>query len=435
MRLILFVMLFFYWMALGLMNFHIAAGLYIFVDIFRPLMFAYSPGAIPASVLAIGTVGFSFIFGLISGKILFKPNFAFWTTIVFLFWVLISAHSSPFPDRAFKGLGTIYTYVIPAILLSTGLNSKRDINYVILIMAISVSIWSARFGINSFSTGVNNSMCIPGSQMSDNNYFASGIVASIPLQLFITFNYAGRLFKFWRKIFLGMLLLSLVALVFSDSRGGALGLVFLIFIYISILSKHKFRDVFILLISAGIIAAALPQSFYDRMSTLNKVGTEEADGSASERLHLIKSSFKAAKDHSNVGVGPYCWLTISQAYSGLKVPMENHNIWIKVWVELGIPGLILFIFIWLGTIIRLVFTYMKAISENDKWTSSCSMSIILSLSSLLVTFTFLNYWDSEYFWLLIGIGSAVTTLHKQGLLNDEEDFDTDFINENIEDVI
>lgn len=215
MRLLLFRLIFLFWMIKGLFNFHILAGLYIFVDIFRPLMFAYSPGAFPASLLAIGTVSFSFIFGLITQKISFRPHFLFWLTIIFLMWVTFSAKSSAFPLTASQGLSTILTYVIPAILLSTGLNNKRDLNYVILIAALSVSIWSARFGLNSFFVGVNNAMSIPGGQMSDNNYFASGIVASIPLQLFITFNYSGRLFKFWRKVFMAMLFLSLVALVFQ----------------------------------------------------------------------------------------------------------------------------------------------------------------------------------------------------------------------------
>lgn len=420
MRLLLFRLIFLFWMIKGLFHFHIAAGLYVFVDIFRPLVFAYAIGAFPASAMAIGTVTLSFFFGLIRKDIQFRPHPLFWLTSLFLLWVVICTKQSPFPIEAHAGLSTILTYIAPAIILSTGLNNRRDLGYLILIAGISVGIWSARFGFNGFLSGVNNAMRIPASQMADNNYFAAAVVASIPLQLFLAFKYEGRAFKFWRKIFMGMALLSVAAVVFSDSRGGALGLFFLIMVYLTILSKHKIRDFFIVIIMSLIVAAILPQSFYDRMSTLNKVGTEEADGSASERLLLIQKSFEAAKDHPKFGVGPYCWIKISQNYTGLDRPMENHNIWLKVWVELGIPGLVLFIIIWLGTIFGLVKTYKKASEEGDEWTTAYSLCLILSLCSLLITYTFLNYWDSEYFWIILGLGASLSNLHKSGDLKKEE---------------
>lgn len=419
MRLMIFGLIFLFWMLKGFMQFHIAAGLYIFVDIFKPLIFSYSEGAFPASMMAIGTVTLSYFAGLLQQSITFQPHALFWRTLVFLLWVTFCAMVSPFPDTASHGLETILTLIIPAVVLSTGINNKKQLGYLIMITGISVGIWSARFGLNGLFTGVNNLMSIPSSQMSDNNYFASAVVASIPIQFFLGLNYDGRLKKIWRKVFLGMALLSVAAVIFSDSRGGALGMIFLIFVYVSILSKKKFRDITILIIMSLIIAAVLPKSFYERMNTLNKVGTEEEDASASERLLMIKASYAGAKDNSVTGVGPYCWVRIAMEYSGLPIPMENHNIWLKVWVELGIPGLILFLIIWLGTIWGLARVYLKAYKEGNKWVSDAALALTLSLCSLLVTYTFLNYWDSEYFWVILGMGAALTHLYNKGELDDK----------------
>lgn len=423
MRLIIVALIFMFWMFQGFLHFHIAAGLYIFVDIFKPLIFAYSEGAFPASAMAIGTVTLSYFGGLLRQTITFQPHALFWKATVFLLWVVFCTFVSPFPDTAFKGLETISTLIIPAVLLSTGINNRKQLGYLVMITGISVGIWSARFGLNGLFTGVNNLMSIPSSQMADNNYFASAVVASIPLQFFMAFNFDGKHFKLWKKVFLGMALLSVAAVVFSDSRGGALGMVFLIMIYVMVLSKKKIRDITILIILSLIIAAVLPKSFYDRMNTLNKVGTEEEDASASERLLMIRASYAGAKDHSTTGVGPYCWVRIAMEYSGLPIPMENHNIWLKVWVELGITGLVLFLIIWLGTIFGLVKVYQKAYKEGDKWVSACALSLTLSLCSLLITYTFLNYWDSEYFWFILGLGASLTHLYNKGALNDTEDED------------
>jgi O-antigen ligase len=267
-------------------------------------------------------------------------------------------------------------------------------------------------------------MEIPGSQMADNNYFAAGVDAAIPLLAFLAFNFNGRFAGVVRKVFAVMLFLCAAAVIFSDSRGGALGLFAIVVVYCLFLSRKKIRDISIALVASVIIAGLLPQSFYDRMATISKVGTAQTESSARERVQLARNTFAAAKEHSAKGVGPGCWIGISKGYTGLDRALEPHNIWLKVWVELGLPGLFLFVIIWIGVITELIIAYRSAHAAGNQWVAKATMFLALSLISFLVTYTFLDHWDSEFLWILLALGSAVCALYRRGELEPEEDDDS-----------
>ena len=425
MRLLIFQLIFAIWGFKGIFNFRAAAGLYLFVEIFRPLAFSFAEGAFPASMLAMGVLAISYIIGIATGSIKFRANYLFFTTIPFLIWIFYCTQVSAFPATALIGLKTSFLYIIPILLISTGINTRKDINYLILVAAVSLGIWASRFGLDSLFNGVNKYMEIPGSQIGDNNNLAAAIDAAIPLLFFTASFYSGKLAGFWRKIFMAMFFLSIVAVIFSDSRGGALGLLAIVIVYVCIFAKKKLRAIALAVLLAIVVAAVLPQSFYDRMSTLKHVGTKQAESSASERMLLLTSTFAAAKDHSLFGVGPYCWLNIAKDYTGLNRAMQPHNVWLKAWVELGLVGLFLFILIWLGVIVDLIMVYRSSRATGNLWVANVTLCLVLSLFSFLITYTFLNYWDGEYLWFILAFGSITCSLYRRGELEDNPDDDED----------
>jgi putative inorganic carbon (hco3(-)) transporter len=194
--------------------------------------------------------------------------------------------------------------------------------------------------------------------------------------------------------------------VFSNSRGAALGVFGNLVIYLTLISKKKIRDTCIAVGLGTVILLMLPQSFWNRMNTLQDVGTERAESSAAERLLLVKSTFRAVQDYPVFGVGPYCWVNISTSYTGLELAMQPHNIWLKCAVELGYPGLLLFLSLIIGTIVRLLRVRNAAYRAGQIRTAKMALALASCQIGYIISLTFLSNYDLEFQWAWLAVGNA-----------------------------
>lgn len=416
MRFLLVGFIFLAWAVLGMIRPSYASGLLLWVDIGAPLELAYAVGSFPISLLALVAILSSFAVNVLFRGHKLQPNFFVWVLIAFMAWGAVSAAASPLPATAWEGWVTTLKYLAPLALVSMSIRSFHDAKFVAGVLAFSVGIWGAQIGIGCLKNGVNNAMHIGSTQMGDNNFLASAFVALLPTLIFLFKDYHGPLRLLVKSILLLCAGLNLASIVFSNSRGAAVALVGNLVIYVIFISKRKIRD-FILLIAAGaIVAMILPQSFYDRMSTLKSVGTEKADDSIKERAHLVQSTIRAIGDYPITGIGPYNWINISMAYSGLDRPMNPHNIWLKCAVEVGFPGVFLFLVLVVGTIIRLVRLHYAALRAGQKSLAGLALALATGLISYAIGMTFLSNYDLENQWAWMAIGNALVTMSRSGVI-------------------
>ncbi len=407
MRLALVTLFFAVWAALCWLRPVYGSGLLIWVDIFAPLEIAYSAGAYPFSKWAFYAMLLSLAINVVFRG--YKVQFTFF----FVLWVLIMAWStytawvSPFQTLSWPGLERMNKYLFPILIASMTMATLRDVKFLAATLAMSIGIWGAQLGIGALKNGVNKFMQIPGTQMGDNNFIAAAVVAAIPVLVYFAKAYNWKFRPLVRVLFAIMLFLCLCTVVFSNSRGAALGVVGNILIYLVFISKRRFRDWSICIILGFIVAAILPQSFYDRLSTLKTVGKQDTEASAGERLLLVKSTIKAIGDYPINGVGPYSWVAISSSYTGIETAMQPHNIWLKCGVELGLPGLFLFCLLVFGTIIRLLIARQQAIREKNKEYEDLAVALASSLIGYTISLTFLSNYDLEYQWAWLAVGNAL----------------------------
>lgn len=382
-----------------------AVCLFLWQNIFQPLRFAFHHGSLPlASYVLVVLLG-SFAFNWYKGT--FKPrvNFFTWAVPVFLGWVLVCAAVSEY-EPALENFVKVLKYLLPLVLISTIVQTRKDVELVIAVLMFSVGLWAAAGGILGPLHGAYPFLNIEGSQMTDNNEVAAATVGYIPFVVYFIFNYRWKFRLLVRLGLVGFLLVSISSIVFSQSRGAAVALGALVCFHVVFLSRSKIRDFIVIGAIAGIGFTFLPQSFLDRMGTI-ELGVEQTEGSAQNRMALMKAAFEGTLDNPVFGMGPYCWLQGSNKY--IDDPHNPHDVWVKCSVEIGVPGLALYLWIILTTLGKLYGTSRKALKAGDKPEGQICLALMASIISICLGLTFLSqpYW--EYQWAIMGTGCGFAT--------------------------
>lgn len=387
---------------MGALSVTYASCLFLWANIFQPLSFAKNPGAFGIAWYVLYVLIGAYVLGVVRGQFRPQMNFYIGYVPIYLVWIWITAMLSPLPGTM-DGFVSIVKYIAPLILISSALSSPKDIRLVTIVLTLSVGVWSAQAGVIGLIKGVTKDMGIPGGQMTDNNDFMAATVSIIPVLVYLSFSYVGPFRKSVKAMGILMTSLSLCAIVFSNSRGAALGLVAVLLLYLAFVSKRRIREGLLVGAVVGATLFFLPQSFWDRMSTI-EIGAEQTESSASERLRMMKAAWVCTKDHPVFGVGPDGWLKVAFVYGGAA--LDPHNIWLKLASEIGIPGLLLYLVIPGYTLRRLMKVRTLATARGDKDTSAMAVALAMAILGYLMPSSFLSHPFSEFLWAWYGIGNA-----------------------------
>jgi putative inorganic carbon (HCO3(-)) transporter len=166
---------------------------------------------------------------------------------------------------------------------------------------------------------------------------------AIPFALFLVFEaetMRGRLF------YTGVLLVLVLSVVGTSSRGGTLALA-AVGLYYWLKSDKKVLTGFIVVVAIGIVFAVAPPMYFQRMQTI----TDQTEGSAQGRIMAWKSGVRMAIDHPFLGVGAgHFPVKYGVEYrppnvGPTEIPWQTaHSIYFVILGELGFPGLFVLLF-------------------------------------------------------------------------------------------
>lgn len=376
--------------------------LFLWHDIFQPLTFAYSLGALPLAPYTLAVMGASTLFHAFRGKVRLSWNLFHTLLLAFLAWILVCTMVSPYPS-AWEGMILIAKYLVPMGVIAAVAQTRRDLEWITGTLMFSVGIWAAAAGILGPVHGSYPYLNIEGGQMTDNNEVAAATVGYVPFLLYFIFNYS---WKFRLPVRLGLaafFVITLSSIAFSQSRGATVALAVLTLFYITLMSRHRIRDGIVL---SAVIAGALwfaPSSFWERIGTIN-VGVEQTEASAQNRLALMKAAWEGTLDNPVFGMGPYCWL---DGYAQYIDDRHNpHDVWLKCSVEIGLPGLFIFLAIIGAVCFGMHRVSRLSLKAGDRRTSNLALAVMASIIGICVALSFLSqpYW--EYLWAILAGGAG-----------------------------
>ena len=287
----------------------------------------------------------------------------------FLIWTLLSFFYSYNVSEAllvFSRWLLVFISVINATLLFSSIKIRNDLFLVILLIVLLgelyfsgstfieiISITNYDFSYANLLKGVTG----------NKNITASVLCFKLPLLFYSYYRFKN----FFFRVFIFCITIFNFLVLFAISSRAMIIAIFAIFLLLSVYiilsyfkSTHSISDLkiiffstfFPLVISVVIFQAVLPQNQnIDLISRVSTINTE--DTSTNSRLRFYNHALTQLKNHPIIGVGIGNWKFESQRYdqrfiSGYTVPYHVHNDFLEIATELGLPGLLLYLAVFLS---------------------------------------------------------------------------------------
>ena len=224
----------------------------------------------------------------------------------------------------------------------------------------------------------------------DPNDLAMLMVTILPL-CFVPIFMPGK-FQVKMASFIGTVFI-LIAIVATRSRGGFIGLIVITLagLVLRIPNVSGSKKMFLILLSCLLFVAVAGPVYWNRISTIRDYEADE-----SGRILVWKRSLVIATSHPILGVGPDAFMTaygdflekdrfpkeLSRRTTGVRVWQTAHSAYLLVLVELGIPGLLLFLAINYHSLRNLRKIRQLDLSEAGKlrtlqlWSSGLTISLV-----------------------------------------------------------
>jgi O-antigen ligase len=302
----------------------------------RATALTFFVGAAAASILLAA--------GLVSGRLHLPPRAGLWWSL-FVLWCAISCLWALDPALALSRLPTAGAFLF-LYLLSTSLRLTPNERRRVVILTVLGGCLGAAYVTRSFYHGVSfatteRASLVVGNQEADPNGFAASMLLPISLAMALFFSSQKRIGK-------GLAMLAAAGMSFcvflTMSRGAALALIVIAAIYLRRMKMKKWRaliPVSLLLSLLLSLLAFVPASFFKRF------GEAEATGGAG-RTYIWTAGLELLKHYWLLGTGVNGFPVAYDLYAGFAPVFKgfsraSHNIYLGMWVELGITGFAFFL--------------------------------------------------------------------------------------------
>lgn len=262
-----------------------------------------------------------------------------WLALAFLAWCTLNGFVAVDPAWSWVYWDRTWKIFALGILVAIQANSKPRLHALAWIAVISLFYYGVKGGLFTLLSGGHSHVYGPqGTIIGDNNQLALALLMTLPLANYLRGNSANP----WvRRLLLVAIALTVVAILGTYSRGGAIGLAVL-----TIAAWLKFRKKFSYLVVAAMVLVPvlyfMPESFFAR---LHSIDNYNSDASFQGRVVAWHVAFDYARDHFPFGAGFY-GPQLAQVFH-YYYPDERlraaHSIYFQVLGEQGVFGLLLYL--------------------------------------------------------------------------------------------
>lgn len=327
------------------------------------------------------------------------------TRMIWLFVMLLAVYvplavNNFMAYQAFRSMILFMPFILSVVICVDSVKNLRTMILVCLAIAMYVSIYSIQHhGVGS------------GNYFNDENDLSLYINMWLPFYFYLFFHE-----KIWWKklIFAVGMLVGLMAVVVSFSRGGFVGLVAMT-VVLWLFSHRKMVSMVVIILAALLVFAYGSQEYWEEMSTV----TDTQEGTAQSRIMSWKSAWDMFLDNP-LGVGGNNFQARFPQYQGDRFSRGMwgrvaHSLWFTLLPETGIIGTIIF-FLLLRYNIRDIFYIRRISSSKDDPDSGylyhLSLAMIASLAGFFASATFLSVLYYPHYWYMTAIIVAAANIAK-----------------------
>jgi probable O-glycosylation ligase (exosortase A-associated) len=277
-----------------------------------------------------------------------------------------------------------------SVMLPAFLTTRQRMNVLILGMAVAIGFHGMLDGLKFLASGGGHrAQGIP--KFGDNNHYGMILVMVVPLLVYL-YQYARV--RLMRLISAGNLMLTVLAVIATNSRGALISLV-LMSTWLLMFSRRKVMGFMVMIVVAGAGIQLAPSSWFDRMDTIQSA---EQDDSFMGRVTAWKRASAIAVANPVFGGGYHAgqsWSIFEEfrykpgllggvATPDVARPAASHSIYFEVMGDLGFVGLIIFIVCMTSTFYYFV-RILKGV-KRDPERLAWARDLAVALSSSMVTY-------------------------------------------------
>ena len=269
-------------------------------------------------------------------------------------------------------------------------NKKLHADFLLWCLVMSVGFYAGLEALKYIASGGGHRIeGMTGHILADRNELAVAMAMLLPICFYLLGEYGERSKLIWAGL-LGLIVLIVVAIVGSNSRGGLISLAS-VGAYLFIKSKRKILFAALSILFVLIFSGMVPDEWFNRMDTITAANQ---DSSFMGRVVAWKMSFILAMKHPFFGGGfkaleyfpvwsslsmdfySYPWFYTGEAVPDPMLPRAAHSIYFQVLGDQGFVGLFLFVAI-------LGISFVKAGKVASKCRSSGGPAWLISLANML----------------------------------------------------
>lgn len=324
--------------------------------------------------------------------------------LMFIGWMLFTTIFAMYPEFAWFEWNRVWKIQLFVVLTAVLINDRQKLDWLIWVLALSLGFYGVKGGVFTIATGGSYHVWGPeGSFIAGNNSLALALIMMIPFIWYLRLQASNR----WiRHGLAASMVLMAISAIGSQSRGALLAIVAM-GLLLWLKSRQKMATGFLMVLVVGVLAANLPQSWYDRMNTIQNY---QEDNSALGRINAWHTAFNVASDRMLGGGFDMFKAPTFQLYAPEPLRVhDSHSIYFEVMGEHGFIGLSLFLLLWLFAWLRAssVIRFCRKDPEK-KWAADLAAMAQVSLVGYAVGGAFLGlaYFDLPYHILIIIVLTA-----------------------------
>jgi probable O-glycosylation ligase (exosortase A-associated) len=329
--------------------------------------------------------------------------------LIFVLWMVVTTLNAFYPAAAQENFIKVFKILLMTYVTMIVITNRERLDGLLWVICVSLGFYGIKGGIFTIlKGGVHHVQGPDGTFFGGNNEMALVLAMIIPLLAYLRLQERRN----WMRLGLGAaMMLSAIAAIGSQSRGGMLGLAAMgLFLWFK--SRNKFMTALMIGTSVIIIGSIMPSAWYERMNTIK---TYDQDESSLGRINAWWVAFNVAKSRiTGGGMEMFRPETFERYAPNPDRVHDVHSIYFEQMGEQGFIGLGMFLA--LGFMIWLRCAKIISLCKKDpgrKWASDLAAMIQVSMIGYATAGAFLGLSYFDLYYHLIAITVIVWTLIHQ----------------------
>jgi O-antigen ligase len=341
--------------------------------------------------------------------------------LVFISWLLFSLLWAPVAGAAERPIKELLYSSLGFLLVFGAVKTRRDLRWLTIAFVAGAALtvaWGATKGGLGLSAGAAGSEIndLEGrfqAGAGDPNYLAAVLVPAAVLAGGLTFRRGLA-----RRTLLALATLTIaVGIAATQSRGGLIAASGCALVALAIWKGRRGTVAIVILL----VLAGVGVYFLNDPSALQRV---QESNHGSGRLDIWTVAWRVVQDHPIFGVGLAQFPQVSPHYvlaPGLleyaNLIIEKHivvhNLYLQLWAEDGIVGLLLFLALVVASLRRGWRAVRQFEALGDRELATAARTVLIALIGMLIASFFLSNLEAGQLWVLLALGPVLARLATQ----------------------